>query len=149
MNDSPEERAQDPFDRAPGHRARANGRVRELEAGRERASAWFQKARATVERHPGILVGAGAAAAVMAGVLFYMRAVRRRKQRGREALFELAGRLLGPAYVGVEQPEPRRSVIKDTLKTASGALVTAAGRELGRRALRAVAEGAANLDQHE
>jgi hypothetical protein len=149
MNDSPNERAQDPSERAKERRARANGRAGELEAGRRRASEWVQNARATVERHPGILVGAGAAAAVMFGVLLYMRAVRHRKQRGREALLELASRLLGPAYVGVEPPEPRRSVIKDTLKTAGGALATAAGRELGRRALRAVAEGAANPEPHE
>ncbi|HWP05556.1 MAG TPA: hypothetical protein VNN72_07435 [Polyangiaceae bacterium] len=152
MNDSPGERApraKAPFDRDKEHRPRANGRLDQLEAGRRSAKDWVRDARATLERHPGILVGAGAAAAVAFGVLVYVRAVRHRKQRQREALVAIATRLLGPAYVVEPPPPPRPSVIKDTLKHAGGALATAVGRELGRRALRAVAEGAAGSERHE
>jgi hypothetical protein len=151
MNDSPRKqsaRASEPFERAEARRSQANGRVNELDPDRRRVSDWARDARATLERHPGILLVAGAGAAVAFGVLLYVRIKGQRRARQRAALLDLATRLLGPAYVA-EHPAPRRSVFKDTLKEASGALATAAGRELGRRALRAVARDVAGSEQYE
>jgi ElaB/YqjD/DUF883 family membrane-anchored ribosome-binding protein len=92
---------------------------------------------ATVRRHPGVLVGVAAAAAIALGAVLYLRRGRRRRELRRDALFRLAGRLLGPSYV-VEPVEPRHSMLGESLKKAGSAFVAAAGRELGRRALQAI-----------
>lgn len=102
-----------------------------------RIRAWARNAQATLEQHRGIWLFAGAGALLAFGALLYVGRARRRRERQRDALIGLGVRLLGGGTVA-EPLEPRRSVLKDSLKQASLALATTAGRELGRRALSAV-----------
>ena len=84
--------------------------------------------------HPGAVVGIGLGAVVALGFVWYARRARRRREQRRDAILGLAARLLGPAYV-VQSANHRSSFLKNTLKRGAIALVGAAGRELGRRAL--------------
>ena len=125
-------------------RARLTSEIDELKArgqqvvdGFGRMSERVELAKDTVRKHPGIAIGVAAGAAVALGVVLYLRGRRARRAERRDAILGLAARLLGPAYV-VEPTEERPGVIKKGLKQAGRALVTVAGRELGRRALLAI-----------
>jgi hypothetical protein len=102
----------------------------------------------TVRRHPGLLVGVAAVAAVAFGAVLYAGSRRRRRELRRDAILGVAARLLGPAYV-VEPVEQRRSVLGESVKKAGSAFVAAAGRELGRRALHAITASATELQEDE
>jgi hypothetical protein len=134
----------------PGRRRRMNdtGDGGENPTTERRVVEWARNARATVERHPGILLAGGAGAVVLFGVLLYARRSRRRREQGRDALIGLALRLLGPGYAS-EPAAPRPSVIKDSLKQASTALAASAGRELGRRALLAMTANNSEREERE
>lgn len=129
-------------------RARLLDNLEELKARGRRVKGRMQSVEATVRQHPGIWVGAGAAALVVFGVWLYARQGRRRREQRRDAILGFASKVLGPAYV-VEPASEQPSALKQSLKRASGALVAAAGRELGRRALEAVKLRAAETDREE
>lgn len=125
-------------------RARLASEIDELKArgqqvadGFGRVSERVELAKETVRKHPGIVIGIAAGAAVALGVVLIVRGRRARRAQRRDAILGLAARLLGPAYV-VEPAQERPGVIKKGIKQAGRALVTAAGRELGRRALLAI-----------
>lgn len=118
-------------------RSRLLGNLEELKARGRRVKGRMQSVEATVRKHPGIWVGAGAAALVLFGVWLYARQGRRRREQRRDAILGFASKVLGPAYV-VEPASEQPSALKQSLKRAGGALVAAAGRELGRRALESV-----------
>jgi hypothetical protein len=88
-----------------------------------------------LRKHPRVVLGVGAVAVVGAGFLVYALRARRRREQRHEAILGLAARLLGTPAA---EPAPRRGVVKESVKKAGGAFVTAAGRELGRRVLLAV-----------
>jgi hypothetical protein len=102
----------------------------------------------TLRRHPVIVIGAGVAALVACGFLLYGRRARHRRERQRDAILAIAARVLGPAYV-VEPAAAQHSAIRSSLKKAGRALVAAAGREVGRRALLAVGTRLGELEQQE
>src|SRR4051812_27291861 len=125
-------------------RARLTSEIDELKArgqqvadGFGRVSERVELAKDTVRKHPGIAIGIAAGAAVALGVILVVRGRRARRAQRRDAILGLAARLLGPAYV-VEPAEEHPGVIKKGIKQAGRALVTMAGRELGRRALLAI-----------
>jgi len=82
-------------------------------------------------------MGAGAAALLACGIVFYASRARHRRERHREAFLALAGRFLGAAP-GAE-PAAESGALKSSLKKVTAALVAAAAREVGRRALLALA----------
>lgn len=134
---SPEKERERLEEQADRVRSRLFGELDELKARGRGVAERVEALTATVRRHPGILVGIAAGAAVAFGVVLFARRARHRREQRRDAILGLAARLLGPAYV-VEPAERRHGVVKDSVKKAGGALVAAAGRELGRRALLAL-----------
>lgn len=118
-------------------RSRLLGNLEELKARGRRVKGRMQSVEDTVRQHPGIWIGAGAIAVVAFGVWLYARQGRRRREQRRDAILGFASKVLGPGYV-VEPASEQPSALKQSLKRASGALVAAAGREVGRRALEAV-----------
>jgi hypothetical protein len=129
-------------------RSRLVGDLDELKARGRSVGERFKGIEETLRRHPVIGVAAGAVALVAFGSLLYARRRRNRRARQRDAILSLAARVLGPAYV-VEPAAQRPSAIKSSLKQAGSALVGAAGRELGRRALLAVQTRVAEHEQPE
>jgi len=99
-------------------------------------------------RHPALLIGAGVAAVVACGFLLYARRARHQRERQRDAILGIAARLLGPAYV-VEPAAARHAALTSSLKKVGSAVVAAAGRELGRRAVVAVQTRLADLERPE
>lgn len=132
----------------PGRRPRRTGDLGERPTTEGRVADWVRNARTTVEHHPGLLLAGGAGAVVLLGVLLYVRRVQRRRERGRDAIVGIALRLLAPGYES-EPVAPRPSVLKDSLKQVSGALAASAGRELGRRALRAMTAKSSEPEWHD
>lgn len=103
----------------------------------ERLAEGVEDVKATVRRHPGIALGIAAGAAVAFGVVLYLRRRREQRAQRRDAILGIAARVLGPAYV-VEPAPQHPGVIKDGVRRAGRALIAAAGREVGRRALLAI-----------
>jgi ElaB/YqjD/DUF883 family membrane-anchored ribosome-binding protein len=103
----------------------------------ERAAQGVEQVKETLRRHPGIAVGIAAGAAVALGIVFFVRRGRARRAQRRDAILGIAAKLLGPAYV-VEPAQEHPGVIKRGVKQAGSALLTLAGKELGRRALLAI-----------
>jgi hypothetical protein len=101
-----------------------------------------------LRKHPRVLLGVGAVAVVGVGCLLYARHVRRRREKREEAILGFAARLLG-APPSVERTPQRASVIKDSVRNAGGAFLSAAGRELGRRVLLAVTQPVAQAQSEE
>jgi len=126
-------------------RSRLMDNLDELKARGQSVGERAKNLEATLRRHPGLVVGVGAVSLVGLGLFLYARRARHLRDQRRDAILALAARLLGPAYV-VERKEERPGMVGNTLKKASGALVAAAGRELGRRALLAVATRVADLE---
>jgi hypothetical protein len=119
-------------------RERLTSDIDELKRRGRRLADGAKVVRAKVQEHPGIAIGVALGALVALGFGLRARHARRRRAERREALLGLAARLLGPAYV-VKPPEPRPSAVKNALAQAGRELAMSAGREVGRRALLAVA----------
>ena len=147
-HDEPSEAREHLEQNADRVRSRLLGNLEELKARGRRVKGRMQNVELTIRKHPGIWVGAGAAALVALGVWLYARQGRRRREQRRDAILGFASKVLGPAYV-VEPAAGPPSALKQSLKKASGALVAAAGRELGRRALEAVKMRAMEPEQEQ
>jgi hypothetical protein len=118
-------------------RERLTSDIDELKRRGRRVADGAKAVRAKVEAHPGIALGVALGAVVALGFIWRARRARRRRAERRELLLGLAGRILGPGYV--RPPEPKPSPVKNALSQAARELAVAAGREVGRRALLAVA----------
>jgi len=129
-------------------RSRLLDNLDELKARGRRVKDRMHRVEVTVRKHPGIWVGVGAAALVGFGVWLYASRGRRRREQRRDAILGFASKVLGPAYV-VEPAAEQPSALKQSLKRAGGALVAAAGREVGRRVLEAVKTGVRDTDLDE
>lgn len=145
---APEVTREELEDEAERVRARLASDIDELKRRGRRVVDGANAVRAHVERHPAIAVGVALGALVALGFVWRGRRSRRLRAERREALLGLAARLLGPGYA-LKPPEPKPSPMKNALAQAARELAVSAGREVGRRALIAVAGGSEEPEPHE